>query len=180
MKNKSITKRIIAAMMALLLFMLTPADAMLCSAAEVLSETAEDSDADAGISTLEEDEDEDTDAGVSTFGEDEDTDAGASTFGEDEDTDAGISTLEEERDEDEDTDVGISIESIEDVTADISDESDESTAAADEEAASHSGYCGPSDDTSALKWTLDDDGVLTISGTGAMADYDASESKYAS
>lgn len=34
-----------------------------------------------------------------------------------------------------------------------------------------SGYCGAEGDGSNLKWTLDSDGTLTISGTGAMKDY---------
>lgn len=34
-----------------------------------------------------------------------------------------------------------------------------------------SGYCGAEGDGSNLKWTLTKDGTLTISGTGAMADY---------
>ena len=35
-----------------------------------------------------------------------------------------------------------------------------------------SGTCGAEDDGSNLTWTLDSEGVLTISGTGAMKDYD--------
>ena len=34
-----------------------------------------------------------------------------------------------------------------------------------------SGYCGAEDDGTNLTWTLDSNGLLTISGTGAMADY---------
>ncbi len=34
-----------------------------------------------------------------------------------------------------------------------------------------SGYCGGEGDGTNLTWTLDSDGVLTISGTGAMAEY---------
>ncbi len=34
-----------------------------------------------------------------------------------------------------------------------------------------SGYCGGEGDGTNLSWTLDSEGVLTISGTGAMADY---------
>ena len=34
-----------------------------------------------------------------------------------------------------------------------------------------SGYCGSEGDGTNLTWTLDNDGVLTISGTGEMADY---------
>ncbi len=34
-----------------------------------------------------------------------------------------------------------------------------------------SGFCGAEGDGSNLRWTLTDDGTLTISGTGAMADY---------
>ena len=34
-----------------------------------------------------------------------------------------------------------------------------------------SGYCGAEDDGTNLNWTLDKDGVLTISGKGKMADY---------
>ena len=34
-----------------------------------------------------------------------------------------------------------------------------------------SGYCGAEGDGSNLKWTLDSEGTLTISGTGAMKDY---------
>ena len=34
-----------------------------------------------------------------------------------------------------------------------------------------SGYCGGEGDGTNLEWSLDKDGVLTISGTGAMADY---------
>lgn len=35
-----------------------------------------------------------------------------------------------------------------------------------------SGYCGAEGDGSNLKWTFDSEGTLTISGTGAMKDYD--------
>ena len=35
-----------------------------------------------------------------------------------------------------------------------------------------SGTCGAEGDGSNLTWTLDSDGVLTISGTGAMKEYD--------
>ncbi|MBE7004453.1 MAG: leucine-rich repeat domain-containing protein, partial [Ruminococcaceae bacterium] len=34
-----------------------------------------------------------------------------------------------------------------------------------------SGYCGGEGDGTNLSWTLDDQGTLTISGTGKMADY---------
>ena len=34
------------------------------------------------------------------------------------------------------------------------------------------GYCGGEGDGTNLTWILTDDGVLTISGSGAMADFD--------
>lgn len=36
-----------------------------------------------------------------------------------------------------------------------------------------SGYCGGEGDGTNLTWTLDSDGVMTISGTGLMADYNS-------
>lgn len=42
-----------------------------------------------------------------------------------------------------------------------------------------SGNCGAEGDGSNLTWSLDSDGVLTISGTGAMADYDPDNKNYA-
>ena len=39
------------------------------------------------------------------------------------------------------------------------------------------GFCGGEDDGKNLVWTLDNAGTLTISGTGAMADYDSSSNK---
>ncbi len=45
------------------------------------------------------------------------------------------------------------------------------TAMAEESALVASGYCGAEGDGSNLKWSLDDKGTLTISGTGAMDDY---------
>ncbi|MCD7763612.1 MAG: hypothetical protein LUI14_10545 [Lachnospiraceae bacterium] len=132
-RRMPVVKQIVVAVMALLMCVLIPMNAELCSAAEAASETVED---------------------------------------------AEISTLEE----DADTDTGISVEDIEDVTASASDGSDaDADAAADAasgESAISSGICGSSDNTAALTWNLSD-GVLTISGSGAMADYDASESTYA-
>ena len=43
---------------------------------------------------------------------------------------------------------------------------------AEEKTIIDSGYCGAEGDGSNLKWTLDSEGTLTISGTGAMKDYD--------
>ncbi|MBQ6119869.1 MAG: leucine-rich repeat domain-containing protein, partial [Clostridia bacterium] len=43
--------------------------------------------------------------------------------------------------------------------------------AADEPTVLESGYCGGEGDGANLTWTFTDDGVLTISGTGPMADY---------
>ena len=45
------------------------------------------------------------------------------------------------------------------------------TAMAEESTIVASGYCGADGDGSNLKWSLDDKGTLTISGTGAMDDY---------
>lgn len=42
---------------------------------------------------------------------------------------------------------------------------------AEEKTIIDSGYCGAEGDGSNLKWTLDSEGTLTISGTGAMKDY---------
>ncbi len=39
-----------------------------------------------------------------------------------------------------------------------------------------SGTCGAEDGGTNITWTLDDEGTFTISGTGAMADYDAASS----
>ena len=41
-----------------------------------------------------------------------------------------------------------------------------------------SGYCGAEGDGSNLKWTLDSEGTLTISGTGAMKSYDQNDSPW--
>ena len=49
------------------------------------------------------------------------------------------------------------------------------TTMAEESAVVASGYCGAEGDGDNLKWTLTSDGTLTISGTGAMADYDWSD-----
>ena len=38
-------------------------------------------------------------------------------------------------------------------------------------AATDSGNCGEMPDESSVKWSLTDDGVLTISGTGAIREY---------
>lgn len=45
------------------------------------------------------------------------------------------------------------------------------TVMAEESTIVASGYCGADGDGSNLKWSLDDKGTLTISGTGAMDDY---------
>ena len=45
------------------------------------------------------------------------------------------------------------------------------TAMAEESTIVASGYCGADGDGSNLKWSLDDKGTLTISGTGTMDDY---------
>lgn len=51
-------------------------------------------------------------------------------------------------------------------------------ASATETDGASSGVCGAEGDGSNLTWVLDDDGALTINGTGRMADYDAEESPW--
>ncbi|MCC8105568.1 MAG: leucine-rich repeat protein, partial [Clostridiales bacterium] len=198
MKNFK-AKRMVAAMMALLLCVLTPADAVLCGAASDAESAAEES-AEANAENMTEEaaetdaedttaDDEDTDAGIVAADEDgktavasadenETVDSGIATVDEDENTDSEIAITISDENEDADTDTGFLIESVEEVASLDADVVDGTAAVSDEEAASYSGTCGSSSDTSAVKWTLSD-GMLTIMGSGDMADYSVSSSKYA-